>query len=240
MGVVDLHVHTNKSPCGLHTLLEVVALARQKKMELVAITDHDHGKGTGIRVLSYRFPKTYEGLRVLAGIEFSIRDGGVLEVPAAVKLEDLDICLAGFHQTGRTIRDDPRRCTDDLERLLDRYPFVDILVHPTMIGFELEPERTAALLARHGVAVEANNSALRYAKEHPERLARLLRCCVARGVMVAVDSDAHTAPELGADELANRVLEQAGVPDELVLTASVARVEQFIEQRRRHKLAAGG
>lgn len=238
MGAVDLHVHTNKSPCGLHTLLEILGLARERGMEMVAITDHDHGKGTGIRVLSYRFPKVYQGIRILAGIEFSIRDGGVLAVPASVKIEALDICLAGFHETNRTIRDDPRQCTDDLEQLLERFPFVDILAHPTIAGFDLEHERAAALLARHGVAVEINNSALRYGKEDPERLAHLVRCCVDQAVPVAIDSDAHTAPELGADELAREVLARAEVPEELVLTANVERVERFVQERRPLKLAA--
>ena len=41
MGKIDLHIHTVKSPCGLHTLLEILDLAAERGMTLIAVTDHD-------------------------------------------------------------------------------------------------------------------------------------------------------------------------------------------------------
>ncbi len=236
MGKIDLHIHTIKSPCGLHTLLEILDLAQDRGMTLIAVTDHDFDAGYGIRVLSYRFPPIWKGIRVLKGIELSIRDGGQVRVPSAVKLKDIDICLAGFHATNRKTGGDPRKCTDDLQAALENYPFIDILTHPTISPYDLEHERAAGLLAEHGVAVEANNSSLLLKKEAEDRVVSMLRACAGRRVPVAVNSDTHTAPELGGDQLALRAVAKAGVPDDLILTRSVESVLDFVEKRRTNKL----
>jgi putative hydrolase len=235
MGKIDLHIHTVKSPCGLHTLLEILELARRRGMTLIAITDHDFDSAYGTRVFSYRFPDTWEGIRVLKGVELSIRDGGQVKVPRAIKLEDIDIVLAGFHATNRKIGGDEEKCTDDLQAALENCPFIDILTHPTIAPFDLQHERAAKLLAKHGVAVEANNSSLLLKKEEEHRVVSMLSACARNRVAVAVNSDTHAAPELGSDQLALRALEKAGVPEELVLTSSVERVLDFIEKRRRYK-----
>jgi len=236
MGKIDLHIHTVKSPCGLHTLLEILDLAAERNMELIAVTDHDFDAAYGTRVFSYRFPGTWKGIRVLKGIELSIRDGGVVKIPSAIKLKDLDICLAGFHATNRKSGNDPGKCTDDLQAALEKYPFIDILTHPTIAPYDLQHRRAAGLLAEHGVAVEANNSSLLLGKEEEARVVSMLSACAGEGVPVAVDSDTHAAPELGQDEAALKAVGKAGVPDELILTRSVESVLAFVEKRRNNKL----
>ena len=236
MGKIDLHIHTVKSPCGLHTLLEILDLAAERGMTLIAVTDHDFDAAYGTRVFSYRFPGTWKGIRVLKGIEFSIRDGGEVKIPPAIKLGNLDICLAGFHATNRKAGHHPEKCTDDLQAALERYPFIDILTHPTITPYDLQHERAAKLLAEHGVAAEANNSSLLLKKENEERVVSMLSACAGHGVPVAVNSDTHAAPELGQDQLALKAVEKAGVPDELILTRSVESVLDFVERRRKNKL----
>lgn len=236
MGKIDLHIHTVKSPCGLHTLLEILDLAAERNMSLIAVTDHDFDGAYGIRVLSYRFPDTWKGIRILKGIELSIRDGGVVKLPPAIKLKDLDICLAGFHDTNRKSGNHPGKCTDDLQIALEKYPFIDILTHPTIAQYDLQHQRAAGLLAEHGVATEANNSSLLLGKEEEPRVVSFLSACAQAGVPVAVNSDTHAAPELGQDQEALQAVEKAGVPDELILTRSVESVLEFVEKRRKNKL----
>lgn len=238
MGKIDLHIHTVKSPCGLHTLLEILDLALDLGMTLIAITDHDFDAGYGIRVLSYRFPEVWRGIRILKGIELSIRDGGQVRIPDAVKLKDIDICLAGFHATNRKTGGDPQKCTDDLQVALENYPFIDILTHPTIAPYDLQHERAARLLAKHGVAVEANNSSLLLGKEDEDRVVSMLRACAGCQVTVAVNSDTHAASELGRDESALRAVAKAGVPDNLILTRSAESVLDFVERRRKNKLVS--
>ncbi len=236
MGAIDLHIHTSKSPCGLHSHLEIIELAREKGMKLIAITDHDVSPGPALRVFSYRFPSNWKGLRVLKGIELSIRDRGMLRIPSHLKIQDLDLCLAGFHPEGRKARNNPKACIEDLGALLARYPFIDLITHPFIQGFELEPEPLADLLAQHGVAAEINNSALRYGKENPEKLLALLVLCKDRGIPVAVNSDTHVATELGNDEQALSLLAQVSFPEALVLNREEKRVLDFVEARRCRKV----
>jgi putative hydrolase len=235
MGKIDLHIHTVHSPCGLHTLLEILELAKKQGLTLIAITDHDFDSAYSTRVLSYRFPGTWNGIRVLKGIELSIRDGGKVNLPHAVKLTDMDIILAGFHATNRKIGGDAEKCTDDLQAALENYPFIDILTHPTISPYDLSHERAAKLLAKHGVAAEANNSSLLLGKENEDRLVSMLSACARHKVPVAVNSDTHAAPELGRDELALKAVEKAGVPSDLILTSSEERVLNFVEKRRVNK-----
>ena len=236
MGKIDLHVHTVKSPCGLHTLLEILDLAAERGMSMIAVTDHDFDGAYGTRVLSYRFPGTWKGIRILKGIELSIRDGGVVKLPPAIKLEDMDICLAGFHATNRKTGNDPEKCTNDLQAALEKYPFIDILTHPTIAPYDLDHQRAARLLAEHGVAAEANNSSLLLGKEEESKVVSMLSACAQAGVPVAVNSDTHAAPELGQDQLALQAVEKAGVPAGLILTRSVESVLDFVERRRKNKL----
>ncbi len=239
MKPVDLHVHTTASHCGLHTLLEILGLAAEGGMQLIAITDHDWGTGTRTRVLSYRFDPIWRGVQVLPGMEFSIRAEGRIQVPEKIRLADLRVCLAGFHDKTHPLRDDPEALTDELERVLAESPFIDIIAHPGIQGYPLDADRAARLAKQHGVALEINNSALRYGKVGAEWAAELLTACRQHGTLVAVNSDAHTAGELGADELATPLVQRAGLGPDQVITASVERALAFVEAREQHKRSHG-
>jgi predicted metal-dependent phosphoesterase TrpH len=66
MGGIDLHVHTNRSD-GTFTPWEVVSLARERDLSVVAITDHDTTEG-----LDEAFAAADgTGLEVVPGVEFS-------------------------------------------------------------------------------------------------------------------------------------------------------------------------
>ncbi|HOX45225.1 MAG TPA: PHP domain-containing protein [Myxococcota bacterium] len=238
MLAADLHVHSLASRCGLHTVLELLAEARRLGLEVLAITDHDEGPGTATRVLSYRFPREWQGVRLLVGLELCIRAGGALKLPSAVKLADLDVCLAGFHPTGRARGDGPERLAADLAAALAGHPYLDVITHPTIRPFPLRPEDAARLAAQAGVALEVNNCALRYGKERREDVLAMLRACQRHGTQVVVSSDTHALPELGQDELARPLLAEAGLDPALWVNSTAERALAFVEARRAAKRAA--
>jgi predicted metal-dependent phosphoesterase TrpH len=61
--VADLHLHTTSSD-GEYTPSQIVALARQKKLKAIAITDHDTLAG-------YFLAEPHPSIRLIPGIEFS-------------------------------------------------------------------------------------------------------------------------------------------------------------------------
>lgn len=70
---IDMHVHTNKSPCAFPTLEKIVKVAKQRKLDGIAITDHNT-----IAALSEgkRFLKSQKDFDVIWGQELRVYDGG--------------------------------------------------------------------------------------------------------------------------------------------------------------------
>ena len=67
MSFIDLHIHSIRSMCGFHTLLEIVTIMRAKKRKAFALTDHGPALETPqahFSVLTKRMPPVIDGIRV--------------------------------------------------------------------------------------------------------------------------------------------------------------------------------
>ena len=64
--LLDLHLHTSASD-GQYTPSETVAMAKAKKLNLIAITDHDTVNG----IVEAKEKATELGLNFISGIEIS-------------------------------------------------------------------------------------------------------------------------------------------------------------------------
>lgn len=70
--VADLHIHSVLSPCGDYTMAPgpILEQARKKKLDLIAITDHN--SGDNVRAFSEASRRT--GIRVLPGMEVTTEE----------------------------------------------------------------------------------------------------------------------------------------------------------------------
>ena len=144
----DLHVHSIRSLCGVHTLLEIVEIAAGKGMRSVNICDHGKASGKEIKfdVINNkrRFPRVIQSTQgksvtVLTGIEANILDmDGNSDFPAD-QAREFDLVSAGFHSMAKELasKKSPRINTQALENYLKRYP-LDILTHPCITAFPLD------------------------------------------------------------------------------------------------------
>jgi DNA polymerase (family 10) len=198
----DLHAHTRATD-GRAPLQELAAAARALGYEYLAITEHSQAvtvaRGLDEKRLRAhlaeidRLNETFEGFRLLKGIEVDILEDGSLDLPDAVLAElDLTVCsvhsrfdLPAERQTGRILR------------AMDNRHF-SILGHPSgrLIGerppYEVDMERIVRGAAERGCFLELN--------AHPDRLDLTdIHCQMARahGVRVAVSTDAHATSHLG-------------------------------------------
>ncbi|MEM2574749.1 MAG: PHP domain-containing protein, partial [Candidatus Jordarchaeales archaeon] len=73
MSIIDMHVHTEFSPCSRVKLIESLSKAAQLGVGL-AITDHDTIKGA---LKAKSFSQKYE-VKIFIGCEVSTKDGQVL------------------------------------------------------------------------------------------------------------------------------------------------------------------
>ena len=201
----DLHCHT-KATDGAHTLREMAEAARERGLEYLAITEHSqrlrmvHGLDSS-RLLKQmdeidRLNAQLDGIVLLKGIEVDILEDGRLDLPDDV-LGRLDVVIGAVHGQFDL---PPAKQTARLMKAMD-HPYFTILAHPTARELDKRPPIEADWLRiiRHarsrGCYLELDSQ--------PDRLDLLdIWCRVAKeeGVLVAIDSDAHSVHDF--DDLA--------------------------------------
>ena len=196
----DLHMHTQWSD-GKDTAEVMARAAAARGYEYCCITDHSQSlkfaRGVTVEDLrahaaSVRALSDSVGIRVLMGAEVDILGDGTLDYPDDV-LRELDLVIASVHSRFAMPRDEmTRRVVRALE-----HPRLDVLGHPTgrligrRPGYDLDIEAVIEAARRTDTALEINASPDRL--DLPDVHVRLAR---ERGVLVAVDTDAHQKAHL--------------------------------------------
>lgn len=193
----DLHVHT-KATDGRNTMREMANAARDAGFSYIAITDHSRRltvvHGLDAHRLSQqideidRLNAELHGITLLKGIEVDILEDGALDLPDSV-LSRLDLVIGAVHSAF----DLPRKAQTERIRRAMGHRYFSILAHPAgrLIG-EREPCDIDMLAIvreakKRGCFLEVN--------AQPERLDledRYCRSAHAEGVLVVIDSDAHS------------------------------------------------
>jgi DNA polymerase (family 10) len=196
----DLHVHTTESD-GRDSLDDMIAAARQRGLDYVAITDHSRAipsqtNGNGMdeaRCLAHiarirQAQERHPDIRLLAGIEVCILADGRLDMADEV-LAQLDVVVASLHSRFEMERP---AMTDRVLRALEN-PHMDIWGHPTgrllskrdAVSLDLDTVLEAAV--RHKVTLEINSL--------PDRLDlsdALIRMAAQKGARFVVSTDSHS------------------------------------------------
>ena len=198
----DLHAHTTLSD-GRSSLEDMAAAAAKRGYKYLAVTDHSatHGFGNDVQAdeLLRQVERVRElnaaldGFRVLAGSEVNINTDGSLDYPDDV-LEELDWVVASVHTSFRMGED---RMTKRMMAAMD-HPLVDVIGHPTgrklmrREPYAVNVERIVGHAAETGTFLEINaNPDRRDLNDLNARLA------ADAGVLIAINSDAHSARTLG-------------------------------------------
>ena len=198
----DLHMHTNWSD-GRGTLRQMVEAAASLGHEYIAITDHSKSSrvanGLTPERLSAQMQQVREinaeidGMEVLAGSEVDILKDGSLDFPDEL-LAQLDIVVASVHE-GLSMSES--EMTARIIRAIEN-PYVTIIGHPTgrvlghRPGSAVNLEAVIDAAAAHHVALEINAAPSRLDLE-PSAVRQALE----HGVLLSVNTDAHSAPDLG-------------------------------------------
>ena len=198
---IDLHIHSQFSPCSKNTTIEsIVSVAEEKGLKKIAITDH--GRVSRPEWLPKYFHeidrvRKKTNLDVLTGIEVDIKPKGKLAVDAST-LRDLDVVIAALHWIPilkilrkRSIRS---QYENMILEALDANHF-HILAHPTGLlwtrGISSETfDKIIDRLKKEKVSVEINH-------HHNDPSTTLLERCVKMGLSLTPSSDAHRLEEIG-------------------------------------------
>jgi len=198
----DLHMHTTESD-GRESLETMVAAARARGLEYIAITDHtqslamtnglDETRTYAVAERIRAYSATLKGFTVLAGIECDILADGRLDL-ADHCLASLDLVVASVHSA---MQQDEAEMTARVIKAIE-HPSVDIIGHLTgRMLLRRDPsrvnvEKVIDAAAANGVALEINSQP--YRLDLCDSHARLARD---RGVKIAINSDAHDVDALG-------------------------------------------
>lgn len=222
---IDLHTHTIASGHAYNTRNEMVAAAKEKGLELYAVTEHGPampGSCHRMYFVNYRvLPREYQGMAVLYGVELNILDhAGNVDLPESI-LKEMDVVLASLHT--------PCYQPGSIEENTNAYigamknPYINIIAHPDDIRFPIDYEKLVKAAKEHHVILEVNNASLSpgsFRGNPRERYKEMLGLCKQYGVPVVMDSDAHVDVLVGEHGNAREVLEGAGFPEELVVNAN--------------------
>lgn len=251
----DVHTHTLFSRHAYSTVRENVLAAREAGLELLGVTDHfsdmlfPNTDLTHADVRDYQYfinmgiwPRTWEGVRLLRGLEADIRtlDGrlfgqGVVvthditgvELRTATTLYDrslrfADYVIASVHlkdfAAGATIEQTTRMYLGALSQ-----PKVLILGHTGRAGVPFDVREVASEAARLHKLIEINEHSLESRRRDGrtwDSCRQIARVCAEVGCQVAVNTDAHICCQVGRAPCALQMLEEVSFPQELVATRS--------------------
>lgn len=231
---IDPHCHTTASGHAFSTVMENAAEARKKGLSMMGMTDH----GPKLPGTSHIFftknlhliPQYIYDVEMLRGVEANIlNESGDLDVENDI-LESLDIVLAGFHEVVIS----PMGKENHTKALLSAMdnPFLDVLVHPGNPNFPFDFEPVLLKAKERKVLIEINNSSLGPARKgSANNCRRIAELCRDLETPVIVGSDSHIAFDVGEFTKAVTLLEDAGMPERLVMNADVGRFKTFLKEK---------
>jgi DNA polymerase (family 10) len=198
----DLHSHTKLSD-GNQDVEAMVEGARACGYEYLAITDHSasHGFGNHVDPDALRaqiervrgLDSELEGFHVLIGTETNVLPDGSLDYDDEL-LAQLDWVVASVHTSfGMSERDMTARMVAAIE-----HPLVDVIGHPT--GRKIETRAAYALDVERVIEAAARTHTMLEINAAPDRrdLNEIhARAAAEAGVLIVVDSDAHSVRNLG-------------------------------------------
>jgi DNA polymerase (family 10) len=193
----DLHAHS-KATDGHNSIKEMALAAREFGFDYLAITEHSrhltvaHGLDEK-RLLKQieeidKLNEQLEGITLLKGIELDILEDGQLDLPDKL-LAKLDLVVGAVHSKFHLSR---AKQTERILRAMD-HPHFTILAHPsgrlleTRDAYDVDMQRIIRHAQQRGCYLELN--------AQPDRLDLLDTYChmaKAEGVLISVDSDAHS------------------------------------------------
>ncbi|MZP30848.1 DNA polymerase/3'-5' exonuclease PolX [Heliobacterium undosum] len=230
----DFHIHTNWSD-GVSSLEEMVSAGRSRGYAYMAITDHSQSLAVARGLSESKLREQHRTIRQLAarekdftlfsGIEMDILGDGRLDYADDI-LREMDVVIASVH-TG--LRQERHKVHTRLEAAL-KNPHVDIIGHPTgrLIGtrepYDVDIDWLLDLAAKTGTILEINSS--------PDRLdlsAPHARLAKERGVMIAINTDAHDRARLSEMAYGVANARRAGLEkDDILNTKPLAEVKKIL------------
>lgn len=231
--LIDLHTHTLASGHAYSTLMENITAAKQNGLLVMGTSDHATTMPGSPHEFFFHNYKVINqeimGVRVLRGIEANILDDqGTIDVKPDL-LAKLDYVIASLHPP--CIKPGDRAYNTRCLINAMNNPKINIIGHPDDSRYPLDYDAVAVHSVKTNTALEINNSSLSplSTRENGQKnVVELLDACKRHGVKVIMGSDSHICYDVGGVERAQKALEQAAYPHELILNYDLSLLEGLL------------
>ncbi len=237
--VVDTHTHTLSSGHAYSTIRENASEAAINGMHAIAMTDHGPAMQGAASALHFAnlgvIPEQISGVRIFKGAEANIIDfSGGLDLPEWV-LSKLEFVIASLHDIVIEPGDEEQNTQAMINAL--KNPYVDAVAHPGNPQFRVDLDRVVRTAAEYGKLIEINNGSFRVRKGSEKNCLEFTRKCKKYGVSVTCGTDSHMCYDIGKFDAVLKLLGEAQMPEELVLSTSLEKAEAFVKLRKAAKKA---
>ncbi|MDD2414249.1 MAG: phosphatase [Eubacteriaceae bacterium] len=236
--VLDGHTHTIASGHAYHTLLELAQAANKRGMKAICLTEHGPelpGAPVPVYFSNYRIlPPVIENVRIYKGIEANIMDcTGTLDIPKRA-LPRMEVISASLHELCLK----PSTKEKNTEAVLGaaENPNVDWLCHLGNPHYELDYEAILQAAKKYNKLIEINNGSFFIRKGSAQNCVRIARRCAELDIPIILGTDTHFCTDVGYFPYADRALDLADVPVELIINLDANRLPAYLKAKNRHFL----
>ncbi len=240
--LTDLHTHTIASAHAYSTIYENVCAAKEKGLEMIAITDHAPSMPDAPHPWHFlgldNAPRFYNGIKILEGVELNIvNKTGEVDLEEAILKKKIDIAIASIHD--KTYHEPAGG--DHTETWLNviENPYVDILGHSGSPEYPYDIDVVIKAAKAADKCIEINNHSFSARPKNIERCREIALACKRLGAYIVVNSDAHFMNQIGKFEKAVTMLEEIGFPEELIMNLNSDRFIKYIENKKNIKINFG-
>ncbi len=233
--LTDIHTHTTISDHAYSTLIENARAAKEKGLELIAMTNHGPSMEDGAHIWHFMnfsvLPPVIEGISVLLGAEVNINNPkGEVDLPDNV-LKKLGIVIASLHNPTYDFGGEAD-CTNAWLNVLDN-PYIDVLGHTGRGDFPFDCEQVVKKAKDKDVLIEINACTLK----KPDRRGvcrEIALCCKANQAKIVVNSDAHYCASIGDFDDAVSFLSEIDFPKELIINRNAKTLINHLENKNKN------
>lgn len=251
----DVHTHTLFSRHAYSTVREDVLAARDAGLELLGVTDHfsdmlfPGADLTHADLRDYQYlintvvwPRVWEGVRLLHGVEADVRslDGRLFGQDVALDHDitggamreattlydrvamNCDYVIASVHYRGFASEATLAQATEMYLGALAQ-PKVLVLGHAGRAGIPFDVPEVVGEAARQHKLIEINAHSLEARRREGrtwQSCRKIAETCAELGCQIVISSDAHICCDVGGVAPALEMLEEIHFPQELVATRS--------------------
>lgn len=233
--VVDTHTHTISSGHAYSTIQENAKEASKNGIKMFTMSDHGPAmKGApflyhfgNLRVI----PDSIYGVRVIKGVELNIINyNGEVDLSSSY-LKRMEFVLASYHDIciePATIEEHTNAAIQVLSN-----PYVDVLAHSGNPQFQIDIEKVVKAAKDFKKLIEINNQSFVVRTGSEKNCLEIALMCKKHGVRITTGSDAHISFDIGKFNNVHKLLEETQIPEELVITTSVEKMDNYLLERQK-------